>query len=84
VADPKNYRFKVTAADGSTASSQIFSWPPAGTAEVSGGVDAEGFDNSGAATSNLIDVAPSQDSAEVSAGPHEEDDHAEVTVSAEA
>jgi hypothetical protein len=28
VAESKTYRFKVTAADGSTASSAIFSWPP--------------------------------------------------------
>jgi hypothetical protein len=30
VAESKTYRFKVTAADGSTASSAIFSWPPPG------------------------------------------------------
>ncbi len=53
MAEPKSYRFKVTAPDGTTADSQIFSWPPPGEPEAGAALD-----NGAAATSSLIDVAP--------------------------
>ena len=69
MAESKTYRFKVTSADGLSASSAIFSWLPSG----------QGHDNIGAAGSGLIDVASPAGSAEVSAVPAEDEDHVEVT-----
>ena len=74
MAESKTYRFKVTAPDGTTASSDTFSWPPPDSAEVSAAAS-EG-DDAGSDGS-----ADSGESAEVSAAPAPDEDapHAEVT-----
>ena len=81
MAESKTYRFKVTAPDGTTASSETFSWPPPDSAEVSAASDdtasspSEGAGNDAGSGGS----ADSGDSAEVSAAPDEDANHAEVT-----